>query len=110
MEQAYDIGTVSKNVVPLRLDRKGGRGGPYALREKPVIPVRVAAKTGTAEVENGTSHAWFAAFAPADAPEALVVVLLEHGGSGGSNAAPIGLSVLRDALRMLEKEKTTRKN
>jgi penicillin-binding protein 2 len=39
-------------------------------------------------------HAWFAAFAPAEAPEIVVVALVEHGGHGGSAAAPLVQHVL----------------
>lgn len=39
-------------------------------------------------------HAWFAGFAPADQPEVAIVVFLEHGGSGGHDAAPIARQVL----------------
>ncbi|HDH96698.1 MAG TPA: penicillin-binding protein 2, partial [Proteobacteria bacterium] len=59
--------------------------------------IKVAGKTGTAQVssERGDGsevpedHAWFAAFAPFERPEICVVVLVEHGGKGGSVAAPI---------------------
>ena len=34
-------------------------------------------------------HAWFIAFAPADAPRIAVAVLVENGGFGASAAAPI---------------------
>jgi penicillin-binding protein 2 len=40
-------------------------------------------------------HAWFAAWAPAEAPEIVVAVLAEHGGHGGSAAAPIAQKVLQ---------------
>jgi penicillin-binding protein A len=60
--------------------------------------VQVAGKTGTAEVANNTSHAWFAGFAPADDPKVAVVVLVENGGSGGSTAAPIAKQVIAAAL------------
>ena len=39
-------------------------------------------------------HAWFVGYAPADAPEIVVAVLIEHGGHGGSAAAPIAQRVL----------------
>jgi len=39
-------------------------------------------------------HAWFVAYAPADAPEIVVVAILEHGGHGGSAAAPVVQRVL----------------
>jgi len=60
--------------------------------------VQVAGKTGTAEVANGEPHAWFAAFAPADDPQVVVVVLVENGGTGGSVAAPVARQVILAAL------------
>lgn len=50
----------------------------------------VAAKTGSAEFEPGKeTHAWFTGFAPAESPKLVVTVLVEEGGSGGREAAPI---------------------
>lgn len=49
----------------------------------------VAGKTGTAESGQGEPHAWFAGYAPAQAPQIAVAVLLEHGGMGGEQAAPL---------------------
>jgi len=63
----------------------------------------VAGKTGTAQVielgkEKGMSkelasefedHAWFVAIGPADKPALAVAIVLEHGGHGGSAAAPV---------------------
>jgi len=69
----------------------------------------VAGKTGTAQVVHlqhtkdleedevpikYRDHAWFVAFAPVDAPQIVVAVLNEHGGHGGSAAAPIAQRVL----------------
>jgi penicillin-binding protein 2 len=60
----------------------------------------VAGKTGTAQTvanskaSRGEDHAWFAAFAPAKAPEVVVVVLVERGGKGGQVAAPIAKKIL----------------
>jgi penicillin-binding protein 2 len=86
----------------------GGSGYPYATSA--LVPI--AGKTGTAEVckkGNGrpcvskqqdvpgwdpmASHAWFAGWAPAEAPEVAVVVLVEHGGSGGKVAGPIAKQI-----------------
>ncbi len=39
-------------------------------------------------------HAWFVGYAPADEPEITVAVLVEHGGSGGHNAAPIAKQIV----------------
>lgn len=69
---------------------------------------RVAGKTGTAQVktiERGyhkqkeqrwrdRDHAWFAGFAPFESPRLTTVVFLEHGGSGGKDAAPIAKRVV----------------
>ena len=70
----------------------------------------VAGKTGTAEVKKHhkqtdeeknrddwhptASHAWFAGWAPFDDPEIAIVVLVEHGGSGGRVAWPVAQKVL----------------
>jgi penicillin-binding protein 2 len=68
--------------------------------------ITVAGKTGTAQVvamkdneeqddgENGIpahhrDHAWFVAVAPAESPKIAIAVVIEHGGHGGSAAAPI---------------------
>jgi len=69
----------------------------------------IAGKTGTAQVfsvaqnerynekmvqERLRDHAWFIAFAPADAPKIAVAVLVENGGFGASAAAPIARKVM----------------
>ncbi|MGE5485388.1 MAG: penicillin-binding protein 2 [Ignavibacteriales bacterium] len=53
------------------------------------FPVKVAAKTGTAENPRGADHAWFVAYAPVEAPEIAIAVVIEHGGHGGTSAAPV---------------------
>jgi len=45
-------------------------------------------------------HAWFASFFPSRAPEIAVVVLVEHGGSGPTIAAPIAIQIIRDYNRL----------
>jgi len=53
------------------------------------FPVKVAAKTGTAENPHGDDHAWFVAYAPVEDPEIAIAVIIEHGGHGGTSAAPV---------------------
>jgi penicillin-binding protein 2 len=72
-----------------------------------------AGKTGTAQVvkmgkrlraEQVTyferDHAWFAAFAPAEDPEIVVVVLNEHSGFGSTNAAPTAMAVINKWMEL----------
>lgn len=69
-------------------------------REARLEEVRVAGKTGTAEIGGGRpDHAWFAGYAPADSPRLAIVVVLEEGGAGGRAAAPIAREFLREAVR-----------
>ncbi|MGI9557652.1 MAG: penicillin-binding transpeptidase domain-containing protein, partial [Solirubrobacterales bacterium] len=64
------------------------------------FPVTIAGKTGTAEKgfdENGIPNedqAWYAALAPAQDPEIVVVFTLEDGGFGADTAAPATRRVL----------------
>jgi peptidoglycan glycosyltransferase len=53
-------------------------------------PWRIAGKTGTAEVSDAPSHAWFVGFAPhGDAGKKIAfAVLIENAGYGGRAAAP----------------------
>jgi penicillin-binding protein 2 len=73
-------------------------GGTGAAARIPGLDV--AGKTGTAQMianskaSRGEDHAWFAAFAPVNEPEVVVVVLVERGGKGGQVAAPIARKIL----------------
>jgi len=67
--------------------------------------VTVAGKTGTAQTSpDKPPHAWFIAFAPAEAPRYAVAVLVENGGAynetatGGAVAAPVAKQVLQALL------------
>jgi peptidoglycan glycosyltransferase len=67
--------------------------------------ITVAGKTGTAQHAAGAApHAWFIGFAPAQDPQVAVAVLVEDGGSAGSEAtgglvaAPIARDVMRAVL------------
>lgn len=68
-------------------------------QEAQVPGVKVAGKTGTAQVGGGAEpHAWFVGFAPAEAPRVVIAVLVENGGEGALVAAPIARQVLEAAL------------
>ncbi len=64
------------------------------------LALEVAGKTGTAQLDHGEPHSWFAGFAPYDAPAArriAVAVIVEHGGYGAKFAAPIARDLLEAA-------------
>jgi penicillin-binding protein A len=65
--------------------------------------IGMAGKTGTAQLDEGMPHAWFAGFAPyqADAAHRLAfAVLVEHGGYGGAVSAPIARKVMEAAKEL----------
>jgi peptidoglycan glycosyltransferase len=67
--------------------------------------VTVAAKTGTAQTGNNSSHAWIVGFAPAEAPRVAVAVIVEGQPgvsevTGGRVAAPIARAVIQAALAL----------
>ena len=65
------------------------------------LDVSVAGKTGTAQLDEGEPHSWFAGFAPFDAPDPgskiSFAVVVEHGGYGAKFAAPIARQVVEAA-------------
>jgi penicillin-binding protein 2 len=85
----------------------GGTGG-----NARVEGLNIAGKTGSVQVIaysgwiKATSlpfkfrdHAWFASFAPADNPQMVAVVFVEHGGAGGADAAPLAKLLYESAFR-----------
>ena len=88
------------------------KGTGYVMRHLPGDVV-AAGKTGTAQVValakdpppdddeialEHRDHAWFVTYAPAEDPRIVVAVLVEHGGHGGSVAAPIARQVVVEFL------------
>ena len=61
--------------------------------------LNLCAKTGTAEVGDGTSHAWFTGFLLDEAHPYAFVVLVENGGGGLNVAGPIANAVLQEAVQ-----------
>jgi penicillin-binding protein 2 len=89
------------------VNAQGGTGG-----NARVEGLNVAGKTGSVQVIaysgwiKATSlpfkfrdHAWFASFAPADNPQMVVVVFVEHGGAGGADAAPLARLLYESRFR-----------
>ena len=80
-----------------RVVNGGGTGGKCQIAGQDIC-----AKTGTAQIVKASSgkntysleksqrdHAWLAGFAPRDNPKIAFVVMVEHGGHGGDEAAKI---------------------
>ncbi len=97
--------SVAATLTELMVNNEKSYGGSGRL-----TGVEIAAKTGTAEhgatPKTTPPHVWYVAFAPAEAPEVAVAVLVESGGdrsnlaaTGGTVAAPIGRAVIGQALR-----------
>jgi penicillin-binding protein 2 len=76
--------------------------------------IEVGGKTGTAQLVTVKGkmiksehlpyeirdHAWFAGFAPVADPEICVIAMIEHGGHGGSAAAPVVKAVMQEYFRL----------
>ena len=69
-----------------------GGTGYFAFKD---VPLPVAGKTGTAEVNGKQDTSWFASFAPAENPDLVVVGMVSQGGTGGTIAAPMVADVYR---------------
>ncbi len=67
-------------------------GSVYFLKD---LAVKVAGKTGTAQVTNTfrKTNAWFTGFAPYDNPEIALSVIIEGAGEGSSAAVPVARRV-----------------
>lgn len=68
-------------------------------KDKELIKIETACKTGTAESatnnKNKKPHAWISVFAPYENPEIVVTVLIEEGGQGSDVAGPIARDILK---------------
>ncbi len=60
--------------------------------------LEIHAKTGTAEVGNGTSHAWFTGYITNEDSPLAFTVIIENGGGGLANAGPVANAVLQTAI------------
>ncbi len=86
--------------------------GGTAFKTMSKLPIIVAGKTGTSQVTSipqstvnrikehelayyHRSHAWITTYAPYDDPKYIVMVLVEHGGHGGSTSGPIAADIYK---------------
>jgi penicillin-binding protein 2 len=71
------------------------------------FPVPIVGKTGTAEkfvrlpgFQGLRDQAWWCGYGPYDKPELVVCALIEHGGHGGTAAAPAALQVFEKYFKV----------
>jgi len=64
-------------------------------------PWRIAGKTGTAELADRASHAWFVGFAPFGAATRRIAfaIIIENAGYGGASAAPVAGEIVTAAAQ-----------
>jgi penicillin-binding protein 2 len=103
-----NLGLIKKGLISAVNDKHGtGERAKFAA-------FKVGGKTGTAQVVRLAQyrsvpedevpykyrdHAWFTCFAPAEKPEIAIAVVVEHGGHGGSAAAPIARKILAEYFK-----------
>lgn len=85
----------SRPTTAIMAGKTGTAQAPQRLRKD----VAEYFKDDPAQIERLTAwlqndHSWFAGWAPWSEPQIAVVVLVEHGGSGGHNAAPIAKQIV----------------
>jgi len=88
---AATLGKFMREVVTQGTGRKAGS-----------TSVPMAGKTGTAELADAPSHAWFIGFAPygTGTRKIAVSVLVENGVYGATNAAPAAAEIVNAAAKL----------
>ncbi|MEY4504582.1 MAG: penicillin-binding protein 2 [Pseudomonadota bacterium] len=81
------------------------------------LPIKIAAKTGTAQVSvisqsdakrteekdldyYKRSHAWLITYAPYENPKYVIIVLFEHGGHGGTEGGPVAAELYKYMVKL----------
>ncbi len=108
------LALIRKDLVGVTEDRHG------TARTCFIEGIHVAGKTGTAQVIKQMKrresekmawkyqdHALFVAMAPANDPQIAVAVIIEHGGHGGSAAAPVARAVIERWLKLRSPKPST---
>ena len=119
-EAARKLGVKETSLAAVRAGLVSVVNEPGGTAYRSRLPdLQFAGKTGTAQVMKlgqkqkldpsaqqyfSRDHAWFAAFAPAQDPEIVVVVLNEHGGWGAEAAAPAASKTIEAYFRIKREE------
>lgn len=95
-EVLADIRDLIADALPVV--RRGMRGAveePYGTAHLlGNLPISVAAKTGTAQIQNNQkTNAFFVGYAPYENPELAIIILVENSREGGRNTVPIAKDI-----------------
>jgi penicillin-binding protein 2 len=113
-----------KHLEAVRLALKDAVNAPHGTGSQARLKeIAVAGKTGTVQIValkdplrrekleempyEHRDHAWFACFAPYENSDIALAVLIEHGGHGGSAAAPIAGRILKSYFKCHEADLLT---
>lgn len=107
-EEVRKVGVTDANLAVIRRGLEGvatssSGTAKGAFAGFPFGAVTIAAKTGTAELKTlppKQPYAWFVAYAPANNPQYLVVVMLEEAGHGGETAAPVARRIIEGLFNL----------
>jgi penicillin-binding protein 2 len=97
-----ELGAIQDGLRRVVMEQRGTAVG--AFSGFPLDEYPVAGKTGTAELKPKVPFAWFAAYAPLDDPQYVVVVNVEEGGGGSQTAAPIARNILEHLFGITDAE------
>ena len=88
--QVLSAGTAQVIGDAMQLAVEGRYGRDFAGAAK-VPGIATAGKSGTAQLGGDAApHSWFIGYAPADAPQIAIAVIVEGGGAGAQRAVPMG--------------------
>lgn len=110
--EKHSLEAVRKGMIAVA-NEQGGTG----FRALSAAKIRLAAKTGTAQVVGisqkdaprikeeameylSRSHAWITTYGPIEDPQFVVSVLVEHGAHGGSTGGPIAARVYNKLIEL----------
>ncbi|MFQ5430031.1 MAG: penicillin-binding transpeptidase domain-containing protein [Phycisphaerae bacterium] len=107
--QCVSRAVLSKYTFDLGDDRTGTVAAPTVERAREMLDLPQSARClkrkvlerwppDRPEKKGPPTHAWFAGFAPYRRPRIALAVIIEHGGSGGRAAGPIGRAIFETLL------------
>lgn len=83
---ACDTGIAQANLEAVKAGMYKLTNGGYCTSYFADLPVKVAAKTGTAQVPDGVENGVIITYAPAENPKIAIGIVIEHAGAGAETA------------------------